>query len=84
MRKILWLLVLTIPPWVAVEFDAPKWVVMLAVAPFFLFATTFDDTDEHLLGERFEKFHMPLLVLIVIVGLIFGVGLFMWFRALMP
>ena len=51
MPKFVWLLLLAIPPWAAVEFDAPKWLVMVAVAPFFLFAMTLQDPDEELLGE---------------------------------
>jgi uncharacterized membrane protein len=84
MRKYLWLLVLAIPPWVALELDARKWIIMLAVAPFFLFAMTLGDPDEHLLGERFDNFRKPLLVFIALGGLVLGVGLLMWFRALIP
>lgn len=40
MLKYAWLLVLAIPPWAAAEFDAPKWGVMVAIAPFLIFAMT--------------------------------------------
>ena len=63
---------LAIPPWATVEFDLPKWVVMIATVPFFLFAMTLGDPDEDLLGEESEKFRRGALVLIGIGGLACG------------
>lgn len=83
MHKLIWLLVLAIPPWIAAELDAPKWLIALAVVPFFFFASTLGDPDEHLLGDRFAKNSKPLLLVIVIGGLILVSGLLSFFRALL-
>jgi hypothetical protein len=79
MRKYLWLLVLAIPPWIAVEVDAPKWIVLLAVAPFFLLAMTLDDPDQDLLGEASGSFRKGTLIVIGAGGLVLGgVILILW------
>ena len=84
MSKYIWLLLLAIPPWVAVEFDAPKWVVLLSIAPFYIRASTLGEhPDEHLLGEGFAKFRKPLLIVLVLGGLILGAGLLTVVRALL-
>lgn len=57
MSKYIWLVILVIPMWAAAELDAPKWVLMLTAAPFFLRAATLGDhPDEHLLGEGFAQY----------------------------
>ena len=84
MLKYIWLLVLAIPPWVAVEFDSPKWVVTIAIAPFFLFAMSLGDSDEHLLGEASGKFRKWALVLIVVGGLVLGSALFILWQVFFP
>lgn len=77
MLKYAWFLVLAIPPWVAVEFDAPKWLVMIAVAPFFLFAMTLGDPDEELLGKASGKFRKGALVTLGAGGLVLSCALFL-------
>ncbi len=72
MLKYVWLLILAIPPWIAVEFDAPKWVVAVAIAPFFLLAMTLGDPDEDLLGEASEGFRKRTLILVGAGGLVLG------------
>ena len=72
MLKYVWLLVLAIPPWVAVEFDAPKWVMMVSAAPFFLFAMTLGDPDEELLGEASGTFRKGALVVMGVGDLVLG------------
>ncbi|WP_431098492.1 hypothetical protein [Polaromonas aquatica] len=84
MLKYVWLLVLAIPPWAAAEFDAPKWLVAIAVAPFLLFAMTLGDPDEHLLGESSTKFRKGALVAIVAGGLVLGSILFILWRVFFP
>lgn len=84
MLKYVWLLVLAIPPWAAVEFDSPKWVVMVAVAPFFLLAMTLGNPEENLLGESPEKFRKGALVAIGIGGLVLGGAFFILLRVLFP
>ena len=84
MRKYLWLLVLAIPPWAAVELDAPKWVVLLAVAPFFLYAMTLGDPDEHLLGETSGSFHKGALIVIGAGGLLLGGVIFILWQVFFP
>ncbi|MEG3788972.1 hypothetical protein V1318_02435 [Lysobacter sp. CCNWLW3] len=79
MRKYVWLLILAIPPWVAVKLDAPKWGVVLAVAPFFILAMTLDDPDEDLLGESSGAFRKGALIAIGVGGLVLGgVLLILW------
>jgi hypothetical protein len=84
MLKYVWLLVLAIPPWVAVEFDAPKWVVMVALAPFLLFAMTLGDPDEDLLGEASGAFRKGALVVMGVGGLVLGGILFILWQVLFP
>lgn len=84
MLKYIWLLVLAIPPWVAVEFDAPKWVVMVAAAPFFLFAMTLGDPDEDLLGEASGTFRKGALVVMGVGGLVLGGIVFILWQVFFP
>ncbi|MFZ6801348.1 hypothetical protein [Undibacterium sp. Di24W] len=84
MRKYIWLLLLTIPPWAAVEFGSPKWVVTVAVVPFFLLAMTMGDSDEYLLGEASEKFRKGALVVIGVGGLILGGAFFILWQLFFP
>ncbi len=84
MLKYIWLLVLAIPPWAAVEFNSPKWVVTIAVVPFFLLAMTLGDPDEHLLGKASGKFSKSALILIGIGGLILGSVLFILWQVFFP
>ena len=84
MSKYIWLLILTLPIWAAVELNAPKWVSLLAAAPFFLRAATLGDhPDEHLLGEEFERFRPSILVLLGVGGLILGAALIVVVRMLL-
>lgn len=84
MLKYVWLLVLAIPPWVAVEFDAPKWVTMVSAAPFFLFAMTLGDSDEDLLGEASGTFRKGALVVMGVGGLVLGCILFILWQVFFP
>ena len=84
MLKYVWLLVLAIPPWAAVEFDAPKWVVMVSAAPFFLFAMTLGDPDEDLLGEASGTFRKGAVVVIGVGGLVLGSVLFILWQVFFP
>ena len=84
MLKYVWLLVLAIPPWAAAEFDAPKWIVMAALAPFLLFAMTLGDPDEELLGEASGTFRKRARVAIGVGGLVLGGILFILWQVLFP
>ena len=84
MSKYIWLLVLALPIWAAAELDAPKWVLVLTVIPFFLRAATLgDDPDEHLLGEKFAQYRPTILVVLGVGGLLLGAALLVVVRALM-
>ena len=84
MSKYIWLLVLTIPIWAAVELDAPKWVLMLTAVPFFLRAATLGDhPDEHLLGEGFAQYRPSILVVFGVGGLILGAALLVLVQTLL-
>jgi uncharacterized protein (DUF983 family) len=84
MSKYIWLLVLILPMWAAIELDAPKWVSVLASVPFFLRAATLGDhSDEHLLGEGFAQYRPPILVVLVVGGLILGTALLVVVRTLL-
>ena len=84
MGKYIWLVILALPVWAAVELDAPKWVTALAAIPFFLRAATLGDApDEHLLGEGFAGYR-PFLVVALIAGAIaLGVGLLAFAKTLL-
>ena len=84
MLKYAWFLILVIPPWVALEFDAPKWISMLAAAPFFLFAMTLGDPDEDLLGEASGTFRKGALLLMAVGGLFLAVVLLVLWHVLFP
>ncbi|MEO7431937.1 MAG: hypothetical protein ABIR62_07910 [Dokdonella sp.] len=84
MSKYIWLLVLILPMWAAVELDAPKWVSVLTALPFFLRAATLgDEPDEHLLGENFDQSRPSILVILGIGGLVLGAAFLVLFRALL-
>lgn len=68
MFKILLLVVLAIPPWVASKFDAPGWAVFLSLVPFGLLAMSMGDSDEDLLGEASGSFGRWLFLLLALGG----------------
>lgn len=84
MYKIVWLLLLLIPPWIAVKFDASKLVTALAVAPLFLFAMTLDDPDENLLGDASEPFRKSALAVMGVGGLALGIVVLILWQVLFP
>lgn len=84
MLKYVWLLVLAIPPWVAAEFDAPKWVMVVLLAPFLLFAMTLGDPDEELLGEASGTFRKGARVVIGVGGLVLAGILFILWQVFFP
>ncbi len=84
MRNIVWLLLLVIPPWVAVGLDAPKWVVLLSIAPFFLFAMSLDDPDESLIGESSGTFRMGTLLVLAAGGIALGVVVLILWHVFFP
>lgn len=84
MLKYVWFLVLAIPPWLAVKFDASKLIVALAVAPFFIFAMTLDDPDEDLLGAASGTFRNGALALLGAGGLALGIVVLILWQVLFP
>ena len=84
MLKIVWFLLLAIPPWLAVQFGASKLLIALAIAPFFIFAMTLNDPDENLLGEASGPFRQGALVVIAAGGLAFLVVLFILWQVFFP
>ena len=84
MFKIVWLLLLLIPAWLAVKFDASKLVTALAVAPFFIYAMTLDDPDKDLLGEASGPFRKGALIVMGAGGLALGVVVLILWQVLFP
>lgn len=84
MLKYAWFLVLAIPPWAAVEFEAPKWIVMLTAAPFFLFAMTQENPDDDMLGEASGSFRKGALVVVGAGGLVLAGVLFILWKVFFP
>jgi hypothetical protein len=75
MIRLLLLLVLAIPPWLAVKFGAPKWVTGLSIAPFFLLAMNMgDDPEEHMFGEASEGIGKWLLLFVGLGGVVIGLA----------
>lgn len=70
MKKIVWLLVLAVPPWLAVKWGAPKWGLTLSIVPFFLLAMSMGDSDEHMFGEASEGIGKWLFLLVGLGGLV--------------
>lgn len=61
------------------QFNAPKWVALLSVAPFFLYAMTLGDPDESLLGDASAGFRRGTLVVVAAGGLVMiGVIYVLW------
>lgn len=82
MNKIVWLVLLAIPPWVAAELGAPKWVLLLTSAPLFIRAATLgNDSEEYLLGEGFAEYRGSFLAILIVGGLVLGVVLLVVFQA---
>jgi hypothetical protein len=79
MKKYIWLIVLLIPLWVASEYDAPRWVVLLLLGIFMLYAGTLPSQYD----RPGEGGLSPFLILIAIAGLVMGTVLFKYARALM-
>ncbi|NUO75855.1 MAG: hypothetical protein HOQ32_07560 [Lysobacter sp.] len=75
---------LVIPPWIAVEFDSPKWAIVIATAPFFLYAMSLGDPDEDMLGEHSTTFRKGALAVMAIGGAILGTVVFVLWKVLFP
>ncbi|MEC5387850.1 hypothetical protein VVD49_19110 [Uliginosibacterium sp. H3] len=84
MLKYVWLLVLTIPPWAAAEFGASKWVVGLALAPFFILAMTYGDPDEDQFGEASGAFRKGALIALFVGAIVLVTVLFILWRVFFP
>ncbi|MEO7887613.1 hypothetical protein [Polaromonas sp.] len=84
MLKYVWLVILAMPPWAAAEFDAPKWVVIVALVPFFLVLSILGDPDENLLGEASGKFRKGALGVMGVGGLVLGVVFFILWQVFFP
>ena len=79
MRKILWLLLLAIPPWIATELDAERWLAALCAVPFLLYAMTLGDPDETLLGDASPAVRTGALAVVGIGGAVLCVvGYVLW------
>ena len=76
MTRILFLLALTVPPWLATKFAAPKWVVLLSIVPFGLLAMSMGDSDEHMFGEASESVGKYLFLLLGLGSV--ALGLLAW------
>ena len=73
------LVLLVIPAWIAVELDAPKWVVMVAIVPFFLHAMRLSNPEDDLLGEFSGRFRSGALIVMGAGGLVLcAVILILW------
>ncbi|HEY6527061.1 MAG TPA: hypothetical protein VIZ65_00080 [Cellvibrionaceae bacterium] len=84
MSKYIWLFILALALWAAVELNAPKWVLILSTAAFFLRAATLGDhPDEHLLGEGFAQYRPSILIVLGVGGLILGAAIFAVIRTLL-
>ena len=84
MRKLVWLVALTIPPWIASELEAPKWVLLISLAPFFLLAMSMGNHEEGLLGDASPTFRRLALPLVVIGGLALAFLVFSLWRVFFP
>jgi hypothetical protein len=84
MSKYIWLFILALALWAAVKLNAPKWVLILATAAFFLRAATLGELpDEHLLGEGFAQYRPLILIVLGVGGLVLGAALFAVIRTLL-
>lgn len=72
MTKILLLIALAIPPWLAAKLGAPHWALVLSAIPFFLLAMRMGDADEDMLGEASGTVGRWLFLLMGIGGLALG------------
>ena len=84
MRKLVWLVALTIPPWIASELGAPKWVLLISVAPFFLLAMTMGNHEEDLLGDAAPTFRRLTLPLVAIGGIALAYFVYSMWRVYFP
>jgi len=79
MKKYIWLIVLAVPPLVAMELGASKWLIIVLFAIFAFYAST--------INPRFKKSEnkeiSPFVILFIMAGLVMGAVLFQWMGALM-
>jgi hypothetical protein len=67
--KLFWLIAFVIPPWIASALEAPKWVLLISLAPFFLLAMRMGNHEEDLLGDASSTFRRLALPLAAIGGI---------------
>lgn len=79
MKKYIWMAVLAIPPFVAMEYGAPKWVTFVLFAVFAFYVSTIDPKYQ----KSEDKAISPFVVLFIIAGVVVGGVLLAWGRALM-
>jgi hypothetical protein len=78
MKKYIWIAVLAIPPFIALEFGAPKWVLTILFAVFAFYVSTIDPKYQN--SE--DKAMSPFVIVFIIAGLVMGVVLWKWAGAL--
>lgn len=78
MKRIVWLLILLIPPCLASTFEAPRWVALASAVPILVFAIATDDSHE----RESSAFGRSVLALMIIGGLVMGGTFFVVLRAL--
>jgi hypothetical protein len=78
MKKYIWMAVLAIPLFIALEFGAPKWVITILFAVFAFYVSTIDPKYQN--SE--DKSMSPFVIVFIIAGLVMGVVLWKWVAAL--
>lgn len=79
MKKYIWMAVLAIPPFVALEYGAPKWLIFVLFAIFAFYVSTIDSRYENSENKAIS----PFVLLFIVSGLVLGAVLWVWVSALM-
>lgn len=77
MKKYIWMAVLAIPPFIALEYGAPKWVTFVLFAIFAFYVSKFNPKYKNSEDQAIS----PFVIIFIVAGLVMGAALWVWATA---
>lgn len=77
MKKYIWMVVLAIPPFIALEYGAPKWVTFVLFGIFAFYVSTINPRFKNSEDQSIS----PFVILFIVAGLVMGAVLWIWAAA---
>lgn len=83
-RRLLVLVFLALPPFIASRFDAPSWAVIASAAPFFAYAMRLGSPEETMFGDATPTVRRVTLTAVLVGGTVLAVVAYALWSVLVP